>query len=138
MQGFNAHKRAHQFQRKQMDEPDSAGEGDHDDTKAAEEEEEGESGGGGGGGGGGGEEGAGEGGGCETKRKRRKKKKALSQTGQPSLNCRFCGRSCKTLRTLSNHENIHTSGISKNSYKYFMEVKEEEFFRFMRFHVWRR
>lgn len=46
---------------------------------------------------------------------------------QPSLVCRYCGRECKTLRTLSNHENIHTSGISKNSYKYFMEVKEKEF-----------
>ena len=46
---------------------------------------------------------------------------------QPPLTCRFCGRGCKTLRTLVNHENIHTSGISKNSYKYFMEVKEKEF-----------
>ena len=44
-----------------------------------------------------------------------------------SLTCRFCGRGCKTLRTLVNHENIHINGISKNSYKYFMEVKEKEF-----------
>ena len=98
MQGFNAHKRAHRFEEKRK--ADAKVDEQEDETpeqNVSETEDD-------------------------------KKVKTLTESNnQPSLKCRFCDRVCKTLRTLANHENIHTSGISKNSYKYYMEVKEKEF-----------
>ena len=94
MQGFNAHKRAHRFEEKRK--ADAKVDEQEDETpeqNVSETEDD-------------------------------KKVKTLTESNnQPSLKCCFCDRVCKTLRTLANHENIHTSGISKNSYKYYMEVK---------------
>ena len=100
LQGINAHKRAHKFQKSKPKVKDEAKSDGEESTGGSEKK----------------------------KHKMNDDSKDSTENGdQPSLNCRFCGRSCKTLRTLTNHESIHTSGISKNSYKYFMEVKEKEF-----------
>lgn len=104
LQGYNAHKRAHRFERKIKDK----GSRKRSSKKSGEE--------------------GNEGGGEESTKEPKTEEDPSTQNGQPlSLNCQYCGRGCKTLRTLTNHESIHTSGISKNSYKYFMEVKEKEF-----------